>query len=252
MRLRHRQHAQHLLAGRVHRAGADHRPDRRGGGKDPYAFRRAFVEGRPRTRPCSTRRRRPATGAARCRGHRAGHRGPQRVQGLRAPAWWRSTAGRRRSTGRSRTPTPGPRVTKVVFAVDVGLMLNPTGLEAQMLGGIMDGIAQALTSSLHLKNGTSSRAAGTTTSTPGSGTCRRTIQVIIMPTTSTQPRRGRRVRRRRVDGRGRLRLRAGHRHDADRVPDQPRPAPLALRRRSRPCPPIAAEPDRRPDARLLT
>jgi isoquinoline 1-oxidoreductase beta subunit len=47
----------------------------------------------------------------------------------------------------------GPRVTKVVCAVDVGLAVNPTGLEAQMMGGIMDGIAVTLTSSLHLQNG---------------------------------------------------------------------------------------------------
>ncbi|HWE68418.1 MAG TPA: molybdopterin cofactor-binding domain-containing protein [Acidimicrobiales bacterium] len=47
----------------------------------------------------------------------------------------------------------GPRVTKVVFVVDVGLPINPLGLQAQMLGGIMDGIAQTLTSSLHFKDG---------------------------------------------------------------------------------------------------
>jgi isoquinoline 1-oxidoreductase beta subunit len=47
----------------------------------------------------------------------------------------------------------GPRVTKVTYAVDVGLPINPLGLEAQMIGGIMDGIAQALTYSLHLHDG---------------------------------------------------------------------------------------------------
>jgi isoquinoline 1-oxidoreductase beta subunit len=47
----------------------------------------------------------------------------------------------------------GPRVTKVTYAVDVGLPINPLGLEAQMIGGIMDGIAQALTYSLHLQDG---------------------------------------------------------------------------------------------------
>jgi isoquinoline 1-oxidoreductase subunit beta len=47
----------------------------------------------------------------------------------------------------------GPRVTKVTFAVDVGLPINPLGLEAQMMGGAMDGIAQALSYSLHLQNG---------------------------------------------------------------------------------------------------
>lgn len=47
----------------------------------------------------------------------------------------------------------GPRVTKVVFAVDAGLVINPTGLEAQMLGGVMDGIALTLTSSCHFEDG---------------------------------------------------------------------------------------------------
>ncbi|MDX2561052.1 molybdopterin-dependent oxidoreductase [Streptomyces sp. TX20-6-3] len=47
----------------------------------------------------------------------------------------------------------GPRVTKVVCAVDVGLAVNPRGLEAQMMGGISDGIAITLTSGLHLRDG---------------------------------------------------------------------------------------------------
>lgn len=47
----------------------------------------------------------------------------------------------------------GPRVTKVVYVVDVGLPINPLGLQAQMMGGIMDGIAQALSYSLHFQNG---------------------------------------------------------------------------------------------------
>ena len=47
----------------------------------------------------------------------------------------------------------GPRVTKVVFAIDVGLVINPRGLEAQMMGGINDALALILTSSLHLEDG---------------------------------------------------------------------------------------------------
>jgi isoquinoline 1-oxidoreductase beta subunit len=47
----------------------------------------------------------------------------------------------------------GPRVTKAVIAIDVGLPINPRGLEAQMMGGVSDGIALALTSSLHLQDG---------------------------------------------------------------------------------------------------
>ena len=66
----------------------------------------------------------------------------------------------------------GPRVTKAVCAVDVGLPINPLGLEAQMIGGLMDGIAQALTYSLHLRTVTTSREAGITPTTRGNGTRR--------------------------------------------------------------------------------
>ncbi len=46
-----------------------------------------------------------------------------------------------------------PRVTKAVIAVDAGLVVNPRGLEAQMMGGVADGIALALTSACHLRDG---------------------------------------------------------------------------------------------------
>jgi isoquinoline 1-oxidoreductase beta subunit len=47
----------------------------------------------------------------------------------------------------------GPRITKAVVVTDPGLVINPLGYEAMMMGGTMDGIAQALTYSLHLSNG---------------------------------------------------------------------------------------------------
>ncbi|MBB5895379.1 molybdopterin cofactor-binding domain-containing protein [Kutzneria kofuensis] len=47
----------------------------------------------------------------------------------------------------------GPRVTKALIVVDPGFAINPRGLEAQMIGGMNDGIALALTSSLHIKDG---------------------------------------------------------------------------------------------------
>lgn len=47
----------------------------------------------------------------------------------------------------------GPRVTKVTYAVDIGLVINPRGVEAQMMGGINDALAMTLTSSLHLDDG---------------------------------------------------------------------------------------------------
>lgn len=54
---------------------------------------------------------------------------------------------------RIRDAVAGPRVSKAVLAVDVGTVVNPRGLEAQMMGCLMDGIAQTLTSSLHLREG---------------------------------------------------------------------------------------------------
>jgi isoquinoline 1-oxidoreductase beta subunit len=52
-----------------------------------------------------------------------------------------------------RDAVTGPRVTKAVIAVDAGLVINPQGLKAQMMGGFSDGLALALTSSLHLRDG---------------------------------------------------------------------------------------------------
>ncbi|MEV1292902.1 molybdopterin cofactor-binding domain-containing protein [Pseudonocardia sp. NPDC049635] len=54
---------------------------------------------------------------------------------------------------RIREARTGPRVTKVTYVVDIGLVINPRGLEAQMMGGINDGIAMTLTSGLHLTDG---------------------------------------------------------------------------------------------------
>jgi isoquinoline 1-oxidoreductase beta subunit len=47
----------------------------------------------------------------------------------------------------------GPRVTRATMAVDAGLVINPTGLKAQMMGGFADGMALTLTSSVHLRDG---------------------------------------------------------------------------------------------------
>ena len=52
-----------------------------------------------------------------------------------------------------RDAVTGPRVTKAVVAVDAGLVVNPQGLKAQMMGGFSDGLALALTSSVHLQDG---------------------------------------------------------------------------------------------------
>lgn len=54
---------------------------------------------------------------------------------------------------RVRSARTGPRVTKVTFVVDVGLVINPLGLEAQIMGGVNDALAMTLTSGMHLDDG---------------------------------------------------------------------------------------------------
>ena len=81
----------------------------------------------------------------------------------------------------------GPRVTKAVFAVDVGLPINPRGLEAQMEGGIMDGIAQALTSSLHLKDGYFLEGSWDNYYYTRQWNYPSELKVVVMPPTSDSP-----------------------------------------------------------------
>jgi isoquinoline 1-oxidoreductase beta subunit len=51
------------------------------------------------------------------------------------------------------TKPTAPRVTKAVIAVDVGLPVNPHGVEAQIMGAAMDGIATVLQAGLHVEGG---------------------------------------------------------------------------------------------------
>ncbi|HWM38888.1 MAG TPA: molybdopterin cofactor-binding domain-containing protein, partial [Streptomyces sp.] len=81
----------------------------------------------------------------------------------------------------------GPRVTKVVCAVDVGLAVNPRGLEAQMMGGIADGIAMALTSSLHLKDGYFLEGSWDNYFYTRQWNTPPELEIIVMPTTTGKP-----------------------------------------------------------------
>lgn len=92
------------------------------------------------------------------------------------------------TTGRQvREAVTGPRVTKVTYAVDVGLAINPRGLEAQMQGGINDGIALALTSSLHLRDGHFLEASWDNYFYTRQWNTPPEVEVIVMPSTEKQP-----------------------------------------------------------------
>ncbi|MFI7005257.1 molybdopterin cofactor-binding domain-containing protein [Streptomyces sp. NPDC050145] len=81
----------------------------------------------------------------------------------------------------------GPRVTKAVIAVDAGLVINPKGLEAQMMGGVSDGIALALTSSLHLRDGHFLEASWDNYFYTRQWNVPTDFQCLVMPSDSGQP-----------------------------------------------------------------
>lgn len=81
----------------------------------------------------------------------------------------------------------GPRVTKVVFAIDAGLAINPRGLEAQMEGGINDAIGQVFTESLHLKNGAFLEGSWDNYFYTREWNTPPVVQVIVMPPTTGHP-----------------------------------------------------------------
>lgn len=81
----------------------------------------------------------------------------------------------------------GPRVTKAVIAADVGLAVNPRGLEAQMMGCVMDGIAQMLTSSLHLRDGYFLEASWDNYFYTRQWNTPPELKIVIMPTTTGEP-----------------------------------------------------------------
>jgi len=81
----------------------------------------------------------------------------------------------------------GPRVTKALIVVDPGFCINPRGLEAQMIGGLQDAIALALTSSLHIKNGIPLEGSWDHYFYTREWNTPPDVQVIIMPNTSDSP-----------------------------------------------------------------
>ncbi|MFG2582644.1 molybdopterin cofactor-binding domain-containing protein [Streptomyces malaysiensis] len=86
-----------------------------------------------------------------------------------------------------RNGVAGPRITKAVIAVDVGLAVNPRGLEAQMMGCVMDGIALALTSSLHLRDGYFLEASWDNYFYTRQWNTPPELEIIVMPTTTGKP-----------------------------------------------------------------
>ncbi|MFF0794450.1 molybdopterin cofactor-binding domain-containing protein [Streptomyces spiralis] len=155
-------------------------------GKDPYAFRRAFVKD-DRARAVLDKvaevgdwgRSMPAGTAQGIALHPEYHA---------CVAVLAEIDCRPETTGRKiRDACTGPRVTKVVCAVDVGLAVNPRGLEAQMMGGIMDGIAITLSSGLHLENGHFLEGSWDDYFYTRQWNTPPELEIVVMPPTTGQP-----------------------------------------------------------------
>ncbi|POX42747.1 isoquinoline 1-oxidoreductase [Streptomyces sp. Ru73] len=86
-----------------------------------------------------------------------------------------------------RDAVTGPRVTKAVMVVDAGFAINPRGLEAQMMGGLNDAIALALTSSLHIKDGIPLEGSWDEYFYTRQWNTPLDLKVIVMPSTSDKP-----------------------------------------------------------------
>jgi isoquinoline 1-oxidoreductase beta subunit len=121
-------------------------------GMDPLEFRRKFVK---------NERMRKVLNAVAERGKWGRKMAPGTAQGIAIHNEYKAIVvclmeidARPRTVNRKiRDAYTGPRVTRVTIGADSGPIINPSGFEAMLMGGAMDGIAQALTAGLHFEDG---------------------------------------------------------------------------------------------------
>jgi isoquinoline 1-oxidoreductase beta subunit len=154
--------------------------------QDPYRFRRSFLkDGRPRAALDAVARA-GSWGRAMPAGTAQGIAVHTEYKGATAAL---VEVDNRPQTVHRKIPhaVTGPRVTRVVFAIDAGLAINPRGLEAQMMGGIMDAIGQVFTESLHLRDGYFAEGSWDDYFYSRQWNTPPELQVIVMPPTTGQP-----------------------------------------------------------------
>ncbi|MFE9468534.1 molybdopterin cofactor-binding domain-containing protein [Streptomyces virginiae] len=79
------------------------------------------------------------------------------------------------------------RVTKAVIAVDVGLPVNPRGLEAQMIGGLTDAISTTLRAGLHIDKGLPLEGSYSQFHWAQQRDTPRDVRIFVLPATGTEP-----------------------------------------------------------------
>ncbi|MGW7097982.1 molybdopterin cofactor-binding domain-containing protein [Streptomyces sp. NPDC054838] len=79
------------------------------------------------------------------------------------------------------------RVTKAVIVADVGLPVNPRGVEAQLIGGLTDAISTTLRAGLHLESGLPLEGSYSQFHWAQQRDTPRDVRVFVLPATGTEP-----------------------------------------------------------------
>ncbi|MFD9531698.1 molybdopterin cofactor-binding domain-containing protein [Streptomyces sp. NPDC060010] len=145
-------------------------------GKDPYGFRRAFLKTDAQRAVLDKAAREGEWGRAIPAGC---------AQGIAFHEEYKS-----RTACLVEIDTRDPehvRVTKAVIAVDVGLPVNPRGLEAQMIGGLTDALSTTLRAGLHLDNGLPLEGSYSQFHWAMQRDTPKDVRVFVLPATGTEP-----------------------------------------------------------------
>jgi len=112
---------------------------------------------------------------------------PQAAQGLGVHKEYKSRAAVLAELTTSQDTDEDARVTKMVIAVDVNRVVNPTGLEAQVIGAATDAITTILRTGLHLDNGAIRESSYGDFEIAQMKHTPPEIEVIFMPTNGERP-----------------------------------------------------------------
>ena len=86
----------------------------------------------------------------------------------------------------ARKPTK-PRVTRAAIVADVGIPINPRGLESQLLGGLTDGISTTLRAGIHIDKGLGLEGSYSQFHYARQKDSPRDVKIHIMPQTADEP-----------------------------------------------------------------
>ncbi len=144
-------------------------------GQDPVAFRKAFLK---------TDAERAVLNQVASAGNWGQAMAPGTAQGVGFHQEYRSRAACLVTID---CTTSTPRVTKAVLAVDAGQPVNPKGLQAQAMSGLMDGISTILYAGNHLTNGAFTEGSFSDFHYPRQATAPREVDVYVLPATGSTP-----------------------------------------------------------------